>query len=91
MGDSETVTFNIKDDGMGGAPVGHSTRTLEFDQAGRLYISVGSVQKIDADSFRSKIRRFELGSSTSAFPLNSAYGKRGSLCGWVTKRSWIGV
>ena len=38
----ETVVVNIDKDGNGGAPQGHTTRTLEFDKQGRLYISVGS-------------------------------------------------
>lgn len=43
-----------------GAPQGHSTRTLVFDDEGRLYISIGSVSNVDEDSYRAKIRRFTL-------------------------------
>jgi glucose/arabinose dehydrogenase len=49
----ETVVFNM-DSG------GHSTRTLVFDAAGLLYISVGSASNVDADSSRSRIRRFSV-------------------------------
>lgn len=41
VGEVEEVVFNINADGRGGAPKGHTTRTLVFDDAGRLYISVG--------------------------------------------------
>lgn len=43
-----------------GAPEGHSTRTLAFDEENRLYVSVGSVSNIDLNSARSRIRRFDL-------------------------------
>uniref|UniRef100_A0A7S3PKT8 Pyrroloquinoline quinone-dependent pyranose dehydrogenase beta-propeller domain-containing protein n=1 Tax=Aplanochytrium stocchinoi TaxID=215587 RepID=A0A7S3PKT8_9STRA len=43
-----------------GAPLGHSTRTLAFDELGRLYVSVGSEKNVDPDSYRSRIRRFNL-------------------------------
>jgi len=39
---------------------GHSTRTLAFDGAGRLYVSCGSASNVDADSRRSRIRRFDV-------------------------------
>merc|ERR1719453_191679 len=44
--------------GQGGAPSGHWTRTLAFDATGRLYVSVGSAGNVDADDYRSRIRRF---------------------------------
>jgi len=44
--------------GEPGAPMGHKTRTLVFDNEGRLYVSVGSVSNWDGDSYRSRIRRF---------------------------------
>lgn len=56
----ETVIVNISADGRGGAPVGHTTRTLAFDSSNRLYVSVGSYDNVDEDSYRSRIRRFEL-------------------------------
>ena len=58
VGESEVVINNINEDGMGGAPFGHTTRTLVFDDEGRIYVSVGSNENIDPDSFRSRIRRF---------------------------------
>jgi glucose/arabinose dehydrogenase len=58
--DAETVIFNMNADGNGGAPQGHTTRTLAFDGKGRLFISVGSNKNVDADSHRSRIRRFDL-------------------------------
>ncbi|TNF36271.1 MAG: hypothetical protein EP329_05380 [Deltaproteobacteria bacterium] len=39
---------------------GHSTRTLVLDDQGRLYVSVGSGSNVDADSSRSRVRRFDL-------------------------------
>lgn len=59
-GDLEVVIENMNADGMGGAPGGHTTRTLIFDASGRLYISVGSNGNVDPDSYRSRIRRFDL-------------------------------
>ena len=48
-----------------GAPLGHSTRTLAIDEEGRyLYVSIGSVGNVDNDSFRSRIRRFDISTSS---------------------------
>jgi glucose/arabinose dehydrogenase len=58
VGARELVIENI--DADGGAPLGHSTRTLAFDDDGRLYVSVGSASNVDADSSRSRIRLFSL-------------------------------
>ena len=58
LGPHTVVVQNINADGNGGAPRGHTTRTLVFDAAGLLYVSVGSNNNVDADSFRSRIRRF---------------------------------
>ena len=58
IGSIELVVFNINPDGMGGAPQGHKTRTLEFDDIGQLYVSVGSIGNVDENSHRSRIRRF---------------------------------
>lgn len=41
-----------------GANRGHDTRTLAFDSALRLYVSIGSYGNVDADSFRSRVRVF---------------------------------
>ena len=49
-------------DGQGGAPRGHTTRTLVFDKTGRLYVSIGSNRNVDENSYRSRIRRFTLDS-----------------------------
>ncbi|CAL8072892.1 unnamed protein product [Orchesella dallaii] len=43
-------------------PAGHATRTLIFDDAGILYISVGSGTNVDQDSSRARIRRFNISS-----------------------------
>ena len=56
----QVVVRNINANGQGGAPRGHSTRTLIFDENGYLYISVGSVGNVDVDDFRSRIRRFQI-------------------------------
>jgi len=69
----ETVVDNINEDGQGGAPFGHTTRTLAFDDQGRLYVSVGSAGNVDADSFRSRIRRFDI-SDPSTFPIDFLTG-----------------
>jgi glucose/arabinose dehydrogenase len=54
----EIVIDNINQDGSGGAPFGHTTRTLAFDESSTIYVSVGSGGNVDPDSFRSRIRRF---------------------------------
>lgn len=54
------VINNINEDGNGGAPQGHTTRTLEFDDKGWLYVSVGSGGNVDSNSYRSRIRRVDL-------------------------------
>lgn len=49
---------------------GHNTRTLAIDRQGLLYVSVGSAGNVDADSRRSRVRRFDLsnlGSSGTVF------------------------
>ncbi|KAL7547177.1 hypothetical protein ACHAWF_010497 [Thalassiosira exigua] len=44
-----------------GAEGGHFTRTLAFDADGKwLYVSIGSYRNVDADSSRSRIRRFNI-------------------------------
>ena len=63
-GSMQVVVNNINADGNGGAPQGHTTRTLAFDDAGRLYVSVGSMENVDPDSFRSRIRRFNIDNAT---------------------------
>jgi glucose/arabinose dehydrogenase len=65
MGEEEIFVNNINENGMGGAPEGHRTRTMAFDELGRLYISVGSGGNVDVDSYRSRIRRFDLDTEMS--------------------------
>ena len=56
----QVVVRNINANGQGGAPRGHWTRTLIFDENDYLYVSVGSVGNVDVDDFRSRIRRFQI-------------------------------
>jgi glucose/arabinose dehydrogenase len=73
-GAMEVVIDNINADGRGGAPFGHTTRSLAISEDElTLYVSVGSYENIDPDSFRSRIRRFSLANST-LFPLNFIEG-----------------
>lgn len=75
VGEREVVIENINADGRGGAPFGHTTRTLVIDKASNtLYVSVGSYSNIDVDSFRSRIRRFSLNDS-SLFPFDFMNGE----------------
>lgn len=62
----ETVITNITQ-----TSAGHSTRTLIFDDVGRLYISVGSQNNIDPDSYRSRIRRFTIDLQFLPIPFNN--------------------
>ncbi|CAL8072894.1 unnamed protein product [Orchesella dallaii] len=55
---TETAEVVIKNMPSGG----HSTRTLIFDDAGVLYVSVGSNANVDQDSSRARIRRFNVSS-----------------------------
>lgn len=59
LGMHETVIANMNANGAGGAPSGHTTRTLAFDGAGNLYVSVGSYSNVDSSSFRARVRRFD--------------------------------
>jgi glucose/arabinose dehydrogenase len=71
LSDEEIIVNNINEDGKGGAPLGHTTRTIEFDNEGeQLYISVGSYGNVDPDSFRSRIRRVNLTNPNMIFPTN---------------------
>lgn len=64
--DIETAVYNMNADGKGGAPQGHTTRTLVHSKSsGYLYISIGSYSNIDLTSYRSAIRRVLL---TSPIP-----------------------
>jgi glucose/arabinose dehydrogenase len=69
----ERVIVNMNADGQGGAPSGHRTRTLAYDVPNnRLYVSVGSGGNVDPNSFRSRIRRFDLSNVT--LPLDFVMG-----------------
>jgi len=60
------VIKNINQDSVGVfADQWHVTRTLVFDEDGLLYVSVGAYDNVDANSFRAKIRRFNV----SSFPV----------------------
>lgn len=59
-----------------GAPGGHTTRTLAFDSEGRwLYVSTGSLGNVDKDSFRSRIRRFDISAWDGVAPLEFTEGE----------------
>lgn len=61
LGAPQTVVTGIPTDG-------HRTRTLLFDQAGSLYVSVGSQYNVDPDADRARIVRYPaagLGSSST--------------------------
>ena len=74
-GPQERVIENMNANGMGGAPGGHTTRTLVFDEPqGRLYVSVGSAGNVDVNSYRSRIRRFDV-SDPSTFPIDFQTGE----------------
>lgn len=72
--DPQVVVTNMNADGNGGAPMGHQTRTIAFDETtGEMYISVGSNGNVDPDSYRSRIRRagdVRDPSVNAAFPLD---------------------
>ena len=70
----QVVISNMNADGNGGAPLGHRTRTLAFDSHGLLYVTIGSNDNIDLDSFRARIRRFNISDSTT-FPLDFSTGQ----------------
>jgi glucose/arabinose dehydrogenase len=76
VGPSTTVIVNMNDNGEGGTNGGnHVTRTLVWDDvASALYVSVGSIDNIDDDSFRARIRRFTI-TNTTTFPINFTTGE----------------
>jgi glucose/arabinose dehydrogenase len=73
-GDRTIVITGMNADGKGGAPNGHRTRTIIFDEVGRLYISIGSAGNVDRDSYRSRIRRFDISDQTS-YPIDFTTGE----------------
>ncbi|KAJ6646156.1 hypothetical protein Bhyg_01367 [Pseudolycoriella hygida] len=87
----QTVITNITQTSSG-----HSTRTLTFDEEGRLYISVGSLANIDTDSYRSRIRRFTIANQFLPIPFNNgeifADGCRNTVgLGWSNSGILYGV
>jgi len=69
----ELIIENMNADGNGGAPFGHTTRTLVVDEnTNQLYVSVGSNENIDPDSFRARIRVFSL--NETVFPMDFLTG-----------------
>lgn len=74
IGDPTVVIANINANGNGGAPQGHTTRTIVFDTYGRLYISVGSMGNVDPNSYRARIRRFNI-SNTTHYPIDFETGE----------------
>ena len=72
---SELIIENMNADGNGGAPQGHRTRTLAVDQATNLlYVSIGSNDNIDPNSYRSRIRVFPI-DDDSIFPVDFMNGE----------------
>jgi glucose/arabinose dehydrogenase len=51
---------------------GHVTRTLVFDAAGNLYVSIGSRGNVDSDSSRARIVRFTSGQLATGATLDQA-------------------
>jgi glucose/arabinose dehydrogenase len=77
--DPEMVIVNMNADGQGGAPFGHRTRTLAYDPSNsKLYVSVGSGGNVDPNSFRSRIRRFDISAANlnamDVLPMNFETG-----------------
>jgi glucose/arabinose dehydrogenase len=62
---AETVVYNISQGGRGGAPLGHATRTLHFN-GGYLYISIGSLNNVDVNTNRSRVRRVQIDANVPA-------------------------
>lgn len=73
--DPTVVVTNISADDMGTPGQGvHTTRTLAFDSVGRLYISVGSMTNVDYNSFRARLRRFNI-SDEILYPIDFLTGE----------------
>ncbi|KAL3701329.1 hypothetical protein R1sor_019351 [Riccia sorocarpa] len=56
----EMVIRNVNNDNQGLSTEGHQTRTLAIDR-GILYVSVGSSSNVDPNSYRARLRSFDLG------------------------------
>jgi glucose/arabinose dehydrogenase len=74
--DAKIVVQNMND-GSNGIAINtdHATRTLAFDASGRLYISVGSTSNVDSNSFRARIRRFNISSAANPKPIEFITGE----------------
>jgi glucose/arabinose dehydrogenase len=55
----EEIIYNMGKGGKGGAPLGHTTRTLLFSPDDYLYIGISSLENVDPDSSRSRVVRFK--------------------------------
>lgn len=76
LGSGNVIVSNMNarsDEDDLGAFRGHWTRTLRLSPGDQryLYISVGSAGNIDADSYRSRIRRFDLSTANSSFEFST--------------------
>ena len=54
--------------GKGGAPLGHTTRTFVFGPDGYMYIGISSLNNVDQDSVRSRVRRLYFPNDTLPNP-----------------------
>jgi glucose/arabinose dehydrogenase len=72
----EAIISNLDDDGTGDPSTGtHRTRTLVWEATtSTLYVSVGSKNNIDSNSFRARIRRFPI-TDTTVFPIDFTTGE----------------
>ena len=72
----QRVITNMDFDGEGSLTGGnHITRTLVWDpETETLYTHVGSIDNVDANSYRARIRRFPIG-TTTAFPIDYKDGE----------------
>lgn len=57
VGSRELVVTNMGAGGKGGAPQGHTTRSFVFGPDGYLYIGISSLNNVDENSERSRVRR----------------------------------
>ena len=58
--DLQVVIQGMSGRGNGGAPLGHYTRTIVFGNDNMMYIGISSLENVDADSSRSRVRRFPI-------------------------------
>jgi glucose/arabinose dehydrogenase len=60
ISDLQVVIQGMSGRGNGGAPLGHYTRTIVFGKDRMMYIGISSLENVDADSSRSRVRRFPI-------------------------------